>query len=79
MIVKVQLSQFDSQGRTMMLVYNEDRSIMYEDEATKPIIDAMSGEPKKFFHAELIPDPKYPKSKTKRKILIGIPAAWQLW
>ena len=75
MIVKVQLSQFDSEGRKMMLVYNKDRSIMYEDYATVGIIDVMQKELKKFFNAKIVTKKKPPS----RTIQIESIAPYQSW
>jgi hypothetical protein len=79
MIVKVQISQFDSEGGKRMLIYNQDRDIMYETDATEDVVKAMGNEPKKYFHAKLIPDPQYPNSTTKRRIQLGNEASWQNW
>lgn len=57
-IVKIQISQFTGAGKTQMLVYNEDRSINYETDATESILTLMRGHPKLYFHAKKIPDPK---------------------
>lgn len=76
MIVKVQISQFDSEGRTMMLVYDKKREYEFEGEATKEVIKKMGKEPKKFFNAELIPDPN---KKDAKRIVILNEAKWQNW
>lgn len=76
MIIKVQIRQFDSKDRTMMLAYNEDRSIEFEGEATKDVIKKMKNEPKKFFHADTIPDPN---KKNAKRIVILNEAKWQNW
>lgn len=75
MIVKVQLSQFDSEGRKMMLIYNEDRSVRYEEEATKDILTVMQGEQKRFFHAKIVTKKKPPS----RTVQLEEVAAWQSW
>jgi len=54
MIVKVQLSLFGSEPAPQMLIYNEDRSIVYEAEATPEILACMDGAAKKYFTAELV-------------------------
>lgn len=74
-IIKVQLSQFDSEGRTMMLAYNEDKSMWYEGDATQDVIDVMQGEQKRFFHA------KFNKNKKKHggTFVIEEIAPWQNW
>jgi len=75
MIVKVQLSQFDSGGRKRMLVYNEDRSVRYEEDATKEILSVMQNEQKRFFHAKVVTKKKPPS----RTIQIESVAPWQSW
>lgn len=75
MIVKVQLSQFDSEGRSMMLVYNQDKSVRYEEEATREIIAVMQNEQKRFFHAKIVTKKKPPS----RTIQIEGVAPWQTW
>lgn len=69
MIVKVQISQFSSDGKTRMLVYNEDRTVKYEGEATAEIITKMKGLPKQFFHSEI----------KNWERLIQQQAPWQNW
>ena len=49
MIVKVQLA-FNNND---VLVYNQDKSFLYEGEATPAIHDVMKGEYKKYFYAEV--------------------------
>jgi hypothetical protein len=51
MIVKVQLSQFSSDGKRMVLIYNKDRSIRKEREADVDFLILMNDEPKKYFEA----------------------------
>lgn len=75
MIVKVQLSQFDSEGRKMMLVYNQDKSIRYEEQATDDIITVMQNGHKRFFHAKIVTKKKPPS----RTIQIEGVAPWQTW
>lgn len=78
MIVKVQISQFDSEGRCMMLVYDKSREVYYEDEATKDVLNKMDGKSKKFFEAEVIPHP-INWAKGENIIQIGEEAEWQKW
>lgn len=59
----------------MMLVYNEDRSIRYEEEATKDILAVMQNEPKRFFNAKVVTKKKPPS----RTIQIEGVAPWQDW
>lgn len=75
MIIKIQISQFDSEGRSIMLVYNKDRSVMYEEEATKDILTVMQGEPKRFFNAKVITN----KKPYSRVIQINGVAPYQNW
>lgn len=56
MIVKVQISLYSSTGSTDMLIYNQDRSVMYQDEATPAIKHVMGKELKKYFKASLVDD-----------------------
>jgi len=69
MIVKVQISQFDSEGRTRMLVYDKTRKHMMEREADTCILKKMGDDPKKFFHAEV----------KNGKFEIGQQAPWENW
>ena len=56
MIVKVQTSLFTSKDQQQVLVYNKDRSIYYEGNATKKLLRMMSGRFKAFFKAKLEKD-----------------------
>lgn len=69
MIVKVQISQFSSDGVSRMLVYNESRTVKYEGEVTKEVLLKMKGLPKQFFHSEI---------KNGERILLKV-APWQNW
>jgi hypothetical protein len=69
MIVKVQLSIFTSGERQRVLIYNADRSVIFEDDASKHIIKKMNGSLKKFFHAEV----------NNTDIVLGSEASWQNW
>jgi hypothetical protein len=73
MIVKIQISQFNSEWKTMMLIYNEDRSLRCEGEATEDILTIMQGEAKRFFYA------KWTKSYGNVKFLIEDVAPYQTW
>lgn len=55
-MVKVQLSLYTNDNKRRMLVYNEDRSIKWEEIATEEVIIAMEGKNKRFFEAELDKD-----------------------
>lgn len=51
MIVKVQVSQFSSDGVTRCLIYNADRSFTYEGGLNQDMVDVMAGRPKAYFEA----------------------------
>lgn len=70
MIVKVQLSLQSSNGVAYMLIYNEDRSVMYETEATEEIKTLMEMRPKAYFEAEL---------DDEKKLIIGKEVKHQKW
>jgi hypothetical protein len=53
MIVKVQLSLNTSEATRQVLIYNKSRSILFEGLADSEVINAMNGEPKRFFQAHL--------------------------
>ena len=53
MIIKMQVSQASSRPGRMVLVYNQDRSIFYEEPLTDEIAALMYGRPKAYFHADL--------------------------
>lgn len=76
MIVKVQLSLASSDGKQQMLIYNKDRSINYQAEATPEVIKVMKKEDKQFFHARLDADKDAPGGK--RVALICV-TDWQKW
>ncbi len=69
MIVKVQMSLFTTASCPQVLIYNEDRTVMWQGDAPKGLKKLMKGEPKKFFYAT-----------TKNKnIILGEEAEWQDW
>lgn len=72
-IVKVQTSLFTSDGSHLALVYNEDKSVMGEMPVSKEILDAMNGELKAFFWAEI------PSSNKFVEIELIDEAPWQDW
>lgn len=53
MIVKVQISQFTSHGNLRVLVYNEDRTIQWEDGADSEVLDFVQGRPKVYAEAHM--------------------------
>lgn len=53
MIVKVQVSLASSYDKKRVLIYNEDRTVEYEQEADQAILDIMDGAPKKYFNAHM--------------------------
>lgn len=69
MVVKVQISQFSSDGKTQMLVYNKARTVKYEGEPPAGLLTKMNGSPKQFFHSEV---------KNGERILLAV-APWQNW
>lgn len=78
MIVKVQISQFSSDGESRMLIYDEKRQHEFEDIASKQILELMKRRPKAFFEAEIIP---HPKNWLQGEKVINIikEAEWQNW
>jgi hypothetical protein len=76
MIVKVQISQFTSDGVKTMLVYDKSRKHEFEDVATKEVLEIMKGRPKLFFEAELVDDPQ---KKGAKRINITKETKWQNW
>lgn len=54
MIVKVQISQATSAPKAQVLVYNKERTLSYQGDATEEILDLMDGRPKAFFHAAIL-------------------------
>ena len=78
MIVKVQLSQFDSEGRKMMLIYDKTRKHRLETEVDPEMLKRMGQDQKKFFHAEIVPHPKN-WLNGEQIFQIGEQAPWQNW
>lgn len=50
-VVKVQISQHSFTAGRQILVYNEDKSILWQDDAGKEIVRTLRGRPKAFFNA----------------------------
>lgn len=71
MIVKVQLSLFDSHGRSRVLIYDRARTIEWQGDATPELVRLMGGRQKAFFEASI-------NHKTKQ-IEIVSEAGWQEW
>ena len=69
MIVKVQLSLASSDGKTDVLVYNQDRSIQYMGAAWPELVEMMGGEHRAFFNAGLVDG----------DIVLNEPTDWQDW
>lgn len=74
MIVKVQVplnvtAGTEDEVRSMALIYNEERSIVFELPVTAPLLGRMRGRHKAFFHA-------LPR---RGSIEIGEDAPWQAW
>jgi hypothetical protein len=55
-IVKIQLSEYTTAGTRQILVYNEDHSVYWQDNAGHEILKAMRGRPKVYFLAIRAPD-----------------------
>ena len=53
MIVKVQISLVTTKEKRQVLVYNKDRSITYEADATDDVIALVGDFPKAYFKAHL--------------------------
>ena len=74
-IVKVQISKFSSDGVERVMIYNEDRSVLYEDSdpeqlaAIQAIFDSMEFDGKAFFNAHL----------EGTLIILDELAEWQEW
>lgn len=68
MICKLQISLFPK-DEPSMLIYNKDKSILYEDAATEDVIKLANGRPKLFVEAKLV--------DTKIQITKEVP--WQDW
>lgn len=76
MVIKVQVSLSSTDNIPHMLIYNEDRTVHYEDFASKDILELMGDEPKAYFNADLIDDPA---NKNAKRISITSRAKWQNW
>jgi len=50
-VVKVQLSLATNHAKQQVLVYNEDRTVYWQDTAGKDIIETMAGRQKAYFVA----------------------------
>lgn len=70
MIVKVQLSQFTSDGIRRVFIYNKDRSVEYDDIVGDEIVKFLKNAPKSFWVAKL---------NKEKKIVLMRKAAWQEW
>jgi hypothetical protein len=69
-IFKIQLSQFSSDGMRRVLIYNEDRSIYHEQQATDEIVVTVDGRAKSFMWGYI---------NHARKLILSKPAPWQKW
>jgi hypothetical protein len=54
MIVKVQVSLATTHEKRQVLVYNEDKSVYYEDDASREILQRMDGRVKVYFNARMV-------------------------
>lgn len=71
MIVKVQLSIYDSSSLARkVLVYDEKRTFSFEGECPPDILMLMGQRPKAFFHATI---------DSQKRISLGQEAGWQSW
>lgn len=52
MIVKIQRSLFPP-GAATMLIYNEDRTVFYQDQLSEEVKKLLSGNLKGYFHAHV--------------------------
>jgi hypothetical protein len=68
-IVKVQVSIVTGAQKKQVLVYNEDRSLTFQDDASRGLIRRMGGSPKQYFWATL----------RDAEIHLGEAAPWQEW
>lgn len=55
MIVKIQRSLFPP-GAATMLIYNEDRTVFYQDRLSKAVKNLLGGSLKGYFHAHVDKD-----------------------
>ena len=78
MIVKVQISQFGSEGRKMALIYDQTRKHRLEIEADEKLLKLMGDSPKKYFHATIEPHPKN-WLQGEKVFELGKEASWQNW
>ena len=69
MIIKVQLSLTTSYEKQQMMAYNQDESVLIQEDASKDMKDIMHGRPKAFFNAEMVDG----------KLTINGEAPWQDW
>lgn len=70
MIIKLQISQFCSEGSASMLAYNESREYTYQSKASEEVLKLMRGRPKAFFYATL---------DKELKFVVEEEAPWQNW
>lgn len=56
MIVKVQISTESSDDRKHMLIYNQNKSIVHQDELSETVSNLMGLRKKVYFNAELVGD-----------------------
>jgi hypothetical protein len=55
-IVKIQQSFSTSASKRQMLIYNENRSVMWQSELTDDIRKLLHNRPKAYFNAEIVND-----------------------
>ena len=72
MIVKVQMSQHDSEKRERCLVYDKSRDFMWEGAPTEEIKKKMGSRTKAFYHL-------YSEGIGASAPELGSEATWQAW
>jgi len=70
-IVKVQTPLLSNDPDAMALVYDKTRRNQGFMPIDEYLLEAMNGEPKKFFHAQILKD--------EVKVIYNMPAPWQDW
>lgn len=77
---KAQASLYDSDGKTVLLIYNEDRSFEFQCDGPTvglEVMKMMAGRPKVFFNAELID--LEPGTDLGKYLRVDGEAEWQQW
>lgn len=74
-VVKVQVSVTTNSPVRQVLIYNENRSVSWERDANKDLLDMMDGKLKLFFSAKLIPE----ADGSGSRVQLLEKAEWQNW